>query len=501
MRIPLLRTIPVMLILLACAFPVTGQQTAGPYKDSRTIPDTPAYKRAAEIVDLINGGDAAVIEDWVRRNFTPQMLGGDVRGHVEFLGSVRGFNGVLEIVSARSYDPPRPPNSAMLIVRGKVSEAWRGIAVDVEEAPPHRVVGFMVNPARPPSDLPAATRLTDDRIAAELSAYIDRLAAQDAYSGTVLLAKDGKILMTKAVGIANRDFDAKVTLDTKFNVGSMNKMMTGVACMQLVERGKLSLEDPVSKHLGDDWLPKVDKTKVKLKHLLTHTSGLGSYFTEEWDRSSRGLYRDIADWKPIVEDDTLAFEPGTQSQYSNTGMLVAGAIIEKVSGVDYYRYVRDNITGPAGMTSTDFYETDLANRNLAVGYEKESAPEGTIWRNNLYLHVVRGGPAGGGYSTVGDLLRFDQALRGGKLVKRASLEQLWRAYPEISSPDYGLGFGIVEGGAIGKVVGHSGGFPGISAVLTMFLDTGYTLAALANQGGVAELVEGKARELIGQGRS
>ena len=277
--------------------------------------------------------------------------------------------------------------------------------------------------------------------------------------------------------------------------------LTAVACMQLVEQGKLSLDDPVAKYLGEDWLPKVDKSKVRLRHLLTHTSGLGSYFTEEWGRSSRTLYRTVDDWKPLVRDETLAFEPGTRWQYSNTGMLIAGAIIEQASGSDYYTYIRGHVTGPAGMTSTDCYETDKANRKLAVGYEQEIGKDGAVtWHNNLYQHVVRGGPAGGGYSTVEDLFRFDQALRAEKLVTRKSLDQLWRVYPELSSDGYGLGF-FVDPSPMGAIVGHSGGFNGISAVLSMYPDAGYTIAVMSNLGsGAATIVEGKARELIASGR-
>jgi CubicO group peptidase (beta-lactamase class C family) len=270
--------------------------------------------------------------------------------------------------------------------------------------------------------------------------------------------------------------------------------------MQLVERGKLSLDDPISKWLDDGWLPKVDKSKVKLRHLLTHTSGLGSYFNEEFDRSSRALYRNVDDWKPLVRNETLAFEPGTRWSYSNTGMLIAGTVLEKAAGTDYYDYVRRNITGPAGMKDTDCYEVDKANRKLAVGYEKELAADGSVvYHNNLFQHVVRGGPAGGGYSTVEDLLRFDQALRAGKLVSKVSLEQLWRPYPELSSEGYGLGFGI-ESSPTGKIVGHTGGFNGISAVLSMHLDDGYTMAILSNYGGASLPVENKARELMAQGR-
>jgi CubicO group peptidase (beta-lactamase class C family) len=181
-------------------------------------------------------------------------------------------------------------------------------------------------------------------------------------------------------------------------------------------------------------------------------------------------------------------------------MLIAGAIIEKAAGTDYYDYVRRHITGPAGMKDTDCYEMDKANRNLAVGYEKELAPDGStiIW-NNLFIHVVRGGPAGGGFSTVEDLLRFDQALRGGKLLKPESLEQLWRPYPELSSENYGLGF-FIESSPTGKIVGHTGGFTGISAVLSMHLDDGYTTAILSNDGAAAQTVENKARELMAMGR-
>jgi CubicO group peptidase (beta-lactamase class C family) len=290
-----------------------------------------------------------------------------------------------------------------------------------------------------------------------------------------------------------------VKLQTRFNLGSMNKMFTAVAALQLVERGKLSLDDTIGKYLGTDWLSQPVLDRVQVKHLLTHTSGLGSYFNEEFVRSSRALFRRVDDYRPLVKSEGLDFEPGTNWKYSNTGMLVAGAVIEKAGGKDYFDYIRENVTGPAGMRDTDSYELDRVNRNLAVGYSQEQTAGGPAWRNNLFEHVIRGGPAGGGYSTVEDLLRFDQALRSGKLLTKASLANLWRAYPELSSPDYGLGFGI-ESSAAGRIVGHSGGFTGISAHLDMYLDDGWTVAVLSNYGDAAPIVQGKARELITQGR-
>ena len=293
----------------------------------------------------------------------------------------------------------------------------------------------------------------------------------------------------------------KNTLDTKFNLGSMNKMFTAVAVMQLVEAGKLSLDDTLGKFLPAGAMKPDVLAKVRVKHLLSHTSGLGSYFTPEWDRQSRALWRSVDDWMPLIKDETLRFEPGARWSYSNTGMLVLGKVIEAASGKDYFTYVREHVAKPAGMTSTDAYELDRVNRNLAVGYEREGEDaNGPIYRNNIFQHVIRGGPAGGGYSTVGDLTRFAEALKNGKLVSAAGLRTLTAPKPELASSEYGFGFVIEEGG---KVVGHSGGFPGINSQLDIYVGEEYTLAVMSNYGGGAQPIIEKARSLIlaGQGRT
>ncbi len=245
--------------------------------------------------------------------------------------------------------------------------------------------------------------------------------------------QNGQVLYTAATGIANRDFNAPVKLDTKFNLGSMNKMFTGVAAPQLVEKGKLAFDDPIGKYLGARLAlpgrprpgpaPAPPYPHLRARQLLQRRMG---------SLVPAPMFRNIDDYKPIVKSDTLAFTPGTQSQYSNTGMLLAGAVIQKASGQDYFDYIRANVTGPAGMTSTDSYEVDLVNPNLAVGYIKETTDAGTRYRNNLFMHVIKGGPAGGGYSTVEDLLKFDQALRSGKLLSKASLEKVRRRPTPIS---------------------------------------------------------------------
>jgi CubicO group peptidase (beta-lactamase class C family) len=197
--------------------------------------------------------------------------------------------------------------------------------------------------------------------------------------------------------------------------------------------------------------------------------------------------------KRAAADEKLLFEPGSRHRYSNTGMLVAGKVVEIASGQDYYEYVRENIYKPAGMTNSDCYELDKVNRNLAVGYEKQYGADGTSYRNNLFEHVMRGGPQGGGYSTVHDLLKFDRALRGNKLVNAESVKLLLSAKPELNSPRYGYGFGI---DATQKIAGHGGGFIGINSNLDMFLDTPWTAVVMSNYGRGAMLPQEAMRDIV-----
>jgi len=487
-------------LAVLAVLPCLAQPSAPAYRDVAEIPDTPAYRHAQKLVALANANDPAAIAAYVTQNFTPEFLAiAPIEEHVRILqGFFQGSSG-LEIHSARVYDPPRPESDAVLVVRNRLMESWQAVVVTAEEAPPYRIASANLLPARRPSDLPPAERLDDSAIVRDLGAYVDRLSAEGTFSGTLLLAKDGRVLLEKAAGIANRDFDVPVNLETKFNLGSMNKMITAVAVAQLAEQGKLSFEDPIGKYLDTTWVAQEILDRVTVHHLLTHTSGLGSYFNEVFERSSRLLFREVGDYKLLTRGETLAFAPGSAWGYSNTGFLLLGAIVEAASGENYFDYVRTHIYGPAGMEHSDSYELDQVNPNLAVGYERVWTGEGVTYRNNIFAHVLRGGPAGGGYSTVGDLWRFDQALRAGRLLAPASLERLWRADPEQNSPGYGYGFGVQTTPA-GRLVGHSGGFTGISADLGMYLDAGYTMIVLSNDSEGAPPVYEKARELIELGR-
>ncbi len=389
-----------------------------------------AEQTVRELVRVMNTGDRAALRSFIDQRFTNDV---PTDQRVGRFANIRDRFGEISI---RSVDVSNASQPSALVQAGR-TESWVRVTAFLDNGTPARInrVGFA--PAADPNA--PNRRLTDAEVVEQLEAYVKRLAARDVFSGTVMLAKAGKPLYQAAFGEANKDFGVKNTIDTKFNLGSMNKMFTAVATMQLVEAGKLSLDDTLGKFLRAGAMRPDVLSKVRVKHLLTHTSGLGSYFSEEWDRQSRARYRSVDDWMGLVKDETLQFEPGTRWSYSNTGMLVLGKVIEVASGKDYFDYIRERIAGPAGMTNTDAYELDRVNKNLAVGYEAERTPRGVEYRNNVFMHVIRGGPAGGGYSTVGDLTRFAEALKSGKLVSKEGVRVLTTPKPELSS-----GFGVVR---------------------------------------------------------
>ncbi|WP_375771350.1 beta-lactamase family protein [Archangium gephyra] len=401
-------------------------------------PETPAVRRVTELVKLINSADAAAVKRFIEETYGGELAQMPMRAHLNFIAQVRDRTRGVEVQGIQDGSA----TEATALLRAKLTDDWMRLRVSVEANAPHRITDIDMSPSKSPSGERAVKKLTDVERARELKLYVQKLAGADVFSGAVLLAKDGKVLFEKAYGEASKDFHVANRTDTKFNLGSMNKMFTAVAIAQLAERGKLSFEDPLAKFLPE-FPTKEAAQKIKLKHLLTHTSGLGSYFNQKFMDSSRARFRTVDDMMKLAEGETLAFEPGTKWAYSNTGILVLGAVIERVTGQSYFDYVRDNIYKPAGMTNTDAYELDLVTPNLAVGYQKEFNDDGTSrFRNNIFQHVIRGGPAGGGYSTVGDLLKFDTALRANKLVGAEYVRQLLSAKPELNSPGYGYGFNV-----------------------------------------------------------
>jgi CubicO group peptidase (beta-lactamase class C family)/outer membrane lipoprotein-sorting protein len=339
-------------------------------------------------------------------------------------------------------------------------------------------------------------QLSDSEFDQELDTYLETNTEKDLFSGVVLVAREGKPIFKKAYGMADRERNIPNQVNTRFCIGSMNKMFTAVSIAQLVEQGKLSYDDLIGKYLGPEWILSEVGEKVKISHLLSHTSGIAEYLTDEFYISSAEIYRTLEDHKPIVKEKSLTFEPGTGWEYCNTGFILLGAIIAKVTGKDYWDYIKEHIYDPADMDNTIFFDRNRTLPNVAMGYEKGQEEGKTFWRKTAFAGKIDASPSGGGFSTLEDLLKFAEALRSDLLISSESKELLMSIKPRLSAMDYGYGFWIENSRTFGRVVGHGGTAPGVSANFRMFVDKGYTMIILSNFSEASLPVSRKIRSLL-----
>ena len=482
----------VIAIFCVLSFQILFAQSPGEisYKDESIMPGGKKGERIRSLIVTVNSNDPAQIRRLVEEAFTEKFQ--KIAPMEQHINVVQGFlrqTGGVDFHSIRTYVPERK-GETVVILKDRNFDSWRAFVIEFDGSENFLIAGLQFSVARTPSNVKEPA-LSEKQFIQTIKDLLLRLGERDVFSGTFLIARGDEVLLEYACGEASKRFHVPNNIDTKLNLGSMNKMFTATAIAQLVEKGLLSYEDTLNTFVDESWLPKEITSKITLHHLLTHTSGLGSYFNETYMNSSRALFRKLDDYKPLVKDEKLAFEPGERFRYSNTGMFLLGVVIESVTGQSYFEYIRENIYKPAGMKNSDCYEMDRPVENLAIGYSSDLKSK-YGWQNNLYLHVIKGGPAGGGFSTVGDLYRFAQAIQKGKLVSADSLKILWKDH---KGDNYGYGFSLEEG-PNGKVVGHSGGFSGINANLDIFLDKGYIVAVLSNYDRAASPIAEKVRQLL-----
>ena len=332
---------------------------------------------------------------------------------------------------------------------------------------------------------PVSTPLGPEDALRLFSAEVESLIASGGFYGVVLLAQDDQPVLLRAAGEANRDHHVPVQPETVFGVASLGKMFTAVAVAKLVERGLVGWHDPIDKHLRD-WLPPEIAARTTIHQLLTHSSGLGDYLEQAQEDPRLQRARTLSDYREFLRSTRLAGVPG-EFRYSNTGYLVLGALIEAVTGRDYFAWVHSEVLLPAGMTRTGWWSADEVVENRATGYFRGKAADPTgprTWRSNLLLQGARGTAAGGALSTAGDLWQFARALVSGRLLPAALVDELLQ--PRIAFPtggDYGYGFEVEAGADGAGAFGHAGGFPGVSALLEASRDGSSVLVVLSNGSG------------------
>lgn len=311
-----------------------------------------------------------------------------------------------------------------------------------------------------------------------IKAVEDRLStavAEDRFSGAVLVAKGGHVLFQQAAGFADREARKPNDLNTQFRFGSMGKMFTAIGIMQLVEQGRIDPATPIGRYLPGYPNPDV-ASMVTVANLLSHSGGTGDIFGPEFDAHKPTL-RDLKDYVDLYGKRPLAFVPGSRSDYSNYGFILLGRIIEEVSHLSYDAFIQKNIFDPAGMKATGNLPESTILQHRAVAYTGSGAK---LARADDTL-PLKGTSAGGGYSTVGDMKRFVDALTSHRILRAETLQQLIDG--GVKSPGgefFPYDFGSTVGAA-GRFIGHSGGAPGMSGNLMHFLGSGYTVVVLANR--------------------
>lgn len=448
-------------LLLACGLSVAACSQPAPTpadtdNAAATAQSADAADRARQATDAwlaaFNAGDRASLEAYARQ-WNPEM---DVERMLGFRNDTGGFRLV------RREDSP--PGAAHALVQERESDTVARIEATIT---PEGRARLEIRTIDPPDDLRVA-RLSQREALDALVAKADAQAAKDAFSGVLLVASGDEVLLQRAWGLADRDAGMPVSMDTKFRIGSMNKMFTAVAALQLVQAGKLSLDGTVGQYLPG--YPNAEVAQVTVQQLLTHSGGTGDFFGPEFDAQRLSL-KTHDDYVRLFGARGPEHAPGQEQRYSNYGFLLLGAIIERVSGQSYYDYVDAHVFAPAGMRDTGSLPEDVAVPGRAVAYRR--GDDG--WVDAADTLPYRGTAAGGGYSTAGDLLKFARALQSGRLLSPELLAEATRN----QTPWYGYGFMSREEDGV-RVYGHGGGAPGMNGELRIYPTLDRVVVGLAN---------------------
>lgn len=302
---------------------------------------------------------------------------------------------------------------------------------------------------------------------------VQSYVADHKFMGTALVARGDQVLLSKGYGSANLEWDVPNTPNTKFRLGSVTKQFTAASILLLEERGKLSVNDPVKKFMPDApaaW------DKVTIFHLLTHTSGVADFTNFPDYPKIEPFATTAAKLVALFRDKPLDFEPGTEWRYDNSGYVLLTYVIEQITGDSYEKFARENIFTPLGMKDTGYDSNSAIIPHRASGY---SQGRGGI-ENTGFIHMTVPQGAGALYSTTEDLLKWEQALFGGKVLKAASLDKMTTPFKE----NYAFGL-MVETAGGHKRISHGGGIEGFNTHLAYYPDDKLTVVVLANLNGPA----------------
>jgi CubicO group peptidase (beta-lactamase class C family) len=420
---------------------------------------------AQAFFEALASGDAARFEAMARERYAPPLLERRTPAvRAEFVARIRGDFGALTLAGIRHVDDER----LTMAVRGSTGLEGR-IELEVEATPPHRITAVRVEVGEPEDAPPGAPppaitgTMSDAELARVLDPYLEQRAAADEFAGVVAIAREGRTVYQKAVGLADRDARTPVTTGTRFNIASIGKAFTKSAIAQLVAQGRLAFTDSIGALLPD--YPNEASRAATVDQLLTHQGGIADFFGSAFDAAPKSGFASNADYYRFVSGRPAEFAPGARREYCNGCYVVLGAIIERLTGQRYEEYVAQHVFAPAGMKGAGFLRSDRPAPDVARQYSRRLGAGGAL-ANAIGAHGVTGSAAGGAYATAADLLAFDAAMRAGTLLDpRMTAWFLGGETPRA---------GVRATGA----VGIAGGAPGTNALLET--DVTWAVAVVGN---------------------
>jgi D-alanyl-D-alanine carboxypeptidase len=443
-----------------------------------TLPDTPTGKLGGELIKHVNHDMPSQIKEWVASILSPSIDANDRASFATTLALAVRDSGGVDIIDVKS--DPRQPGLLELIVSGRRRGQQALFFLAADPAHPDRLAQAELHPMDDPSLYAAWPKgpVSRAEMARLIRTALESLVHTADFSGCVMVSDGAETVFDECRGLAERNFGVRVDHQTKFHIGSIDKMFTAVAIAQLVEAGKLSWTSSVAELLPE-YSDRETAQKINVWQLLHHTSGLGDFLVPEYFEHQE-KFVDPVDYLDLIAHQPKAGEPGKDWNYSNAGYMLLGRIIENVSHENYFEYIQRHVFAPAKMTSSGFDSLEDSTPKLAVGYFHEG-PFSTDWKAAWMKIGFKSGPAGGGYSTNADLLRFAAALREGKLVKPDTLTKMFDDEVPAGPGGYAAGFGDRPSHAR-HIRGHAGGIEGTDANLQMVWETKAAVALTSNEG-------------------
>ena len=448
---------------LLLVFLVQGQVSAQ-FSEKWGVPGSPTGQKVSLILEMVDRGD-----DDFTREMLEQHFAGDYVAQQAMAEHLSEFRAMHEnLPGLRPAGVMRMETGARF--RAESSESGRSVSFTFQVDDEDRIA--MLEVAAGPDRAAGPLR--------PLPELLEEWSKAGDFSGVVFDSRNGETVFAEAYGMADRRYDIPNTLETAFNIGSLNKAFTGAAIMLLEEEGKVDLDAYLGDYLAG--FPEEVARSVTVRHLLRHTSGWSHYWDNETFLENLGDMREMSDYLAFIREIPLGFEPGTSSEYSNVGYEVLGGIIEAASGMSYFDFVQQRIFDPLGMTRSGFPMKDQPTRGVAVGYTRQHphATEEGYTMENTFLLAPRGTAGGGAYSTAQDLQRFWLGLADGRLAGARGFSMVMSEYDD-------------EAGIPRGETARAGGGPGVMAVILFAPQERRFAAVLSNLD--SELVEEISRRL------